>query len=149
MENYTNLIRKIAISFSLTTGIDMDDLFQEANLACLEAIKEYNPNKGRVSTYVWHCVHNHLKNYVKEEIKQKHISLDSIRVNKSYEFSPFFNSLSQEAIEIARLVLKKPKNFICMTKETAQLKITTDLLQKGWKWEKICTGLKNLRQVYS
>ena len=66
MENI-NLIKKIANSFAVTTGLSYEDLFQEASLAYLEASRTYNPSRGKLSTHIWHCIHNHLKTYLKQE----------------------------------------------------------------------------------
>lgn len=68
MENI-NLIRKVAWSFHETTGLDWDDLFQEAALAYLEAMKTYDSRKGKVSTYAWNCIVSRLRNYLREEKK--------------------------------------------------------------------------------
>ena len=62
-----NLIRKIAWSFHKSTGLDWDDLFQEAALAYLEALQSYDKRKGKLSTHAWHCIVSRLKNYWKKE----------------------------------------------------------------------------------
>jgi hypothetical protein len=73
-----NLLKKLARSFSNTTRLDYQDLLQEATLAYLESIKTYDKSRGAVSTHIWWCVSNHLKNYVKKQTphKQQLYSLD-------------------------------------------------------------------------
>ena len=66
MENI-NLVRKIAWDFHKSTGLDWNDLFQEAALAYLESMETYDKEKGAVSTHVWHCITSRLKNYLQQE----------------------------------------------------------------------------------
>ena len=49
---HLNLIRKIAWSFHKTTGLDWDELFQEATLSYLKALKTYDKKRGAITTYV-------------------------------------------------------------------------------------------------
>jgi DNA-directed RNA polymerase specialized sigma subunit len=148
MENI-NLLRKIAMSFSQTTGLEFDDLFQEASLAYLEAMKTHDPSRGKITTHLWYCVENRLKNYLKEEIKHSAFSIDDIEMEKSVLTSPFFENLNKEAQEIAKTILESPKDFIYIPSEEAQIKVTRVMLEKGWSWMKILTGIKNLREIYA
>jgi len=66
MENI-NLIRKIAWDFHKSTGLDWNDLFQEAVLAYLESLDNYDKERGALSTYIWKCLESRLKTYLKEE----------------------------------------------------------------------------------
>lgn len=141
MENL-NLIRKIAMSFSLTTGIDFDDLCQEASLAYLEAIKTYNPNKGKISTYVWHCIHNRLKNYLKQEEKNKALSFEDIEVSLATKQIPFWERLSNDAQKLANIVIASPDKFLNLRK-TARLKAIKNEAQWGkTKFEKVLSEIK-------
>jgi RNA polymerase sigma factor (sigma-70 family) len=148
MENL-NLIRKIAMSFSVTTGIDFDDLCQEASLAYLEAMKTYDPDKGKISTYVWHCIHNHLKNYVKIEQQENNVSIDDVEIYNTCEPVSFFNSLTIEAMEIAKIIIASPRKFVCMPKDMSIKKLYEILTTKGWKTEKIQSGFSCLKKIYS
>jgi len=148
MENL-NLIRKIAMSFSVTTGIDFDDLCQEASLAYLEAMKTYDPDKGKISTYVWHCIHNHLKNYVKIEQQENNVSIDDVEIYNTCEPVSFFNSLTIEAMEIAKIIIASPRKFVCMSKDMSIKKLYEILTTKGWKTEKIQSGFSCLKKIYS
>jgi RNA polymerase sigma factor (sigma-70 family) len=66
--NDMNLIRKIAWSFHKSTGYDWDDLFQEAAIAYIHAMKTYDPSKGySISTYVWGVITNSLKSFLQKE----------------------------------------------------------------------------------
>jgi RNA polymerase sigma factor (sigma-70 family) len=148
MENEL-LIRKIAWSFSTSTGLEFDDLFQEASLAYLEALKTYDPDKGRITTHLWHCVHNQLKNYLKLQNKEKVLSIEDVEIGKTVNNIPFWEELNSEAQEIAEVVLDSPKDFLNVPADEAQIQLTKIMLQKGWNWIKICSGIKNLRAIYA
>ena len=101
---HSKLLRKIALSFALSTGLEFDDLYQEANLAYLEALRTHDATKGKITTYLWHCVHNRLKNYIKQEeiIKCKKfdgelLPMDYVETDISINEIPFWESLNNEA----------------------------------------------------
>ncbi len=64
-----DLVRKIVWSFHSTTQLDWDDLFQEASLAYLEALRTHDPKKGKITTYLWCVISNTLKNYIRREAR--------------------------------------------------------------------------------
>ena len=85
-----NLIRKIAWSFHKSTGLDWDDLFQEAAIAYLEAMKTYNKRKGKITTHVWCCITSRLKNYLKKEREYSHPLCD---IEDAYDKQQLMNFL--------------------------------------------------------
>jgi len=145
MENI-NLIRKIAWSFHNTTGLDWDDLFSEAALAYCEGLKTYDEKKGKISTHMWHRITNHLNDYLKQEMRDNgHIDYVS-DYDVDYPVSPqfFFEGLSNEAYEIAKLVLTCSKKFAVLTPEQADSRIYDVMENRGWSSEKIKRGLADL-----
>lgn len=150
------LIKKIANSFSYTTNVEYDDLFQEASLAYLEALKTYDPTRGKITTHMWTCIHNHLKNYIEEEEKskcKKHngelYSIEELEVNIPVACVPFWENLNKEAQEIASIVLSSQKEFIALPPDEAQIQIVKTMLNKGWDWAKIYLGIKNLKLTFT
>lgn len=105
MENI-NLIRKIAWSFHESTGLDWDDLFQEGALAYLEAMKTYDEKKGKITTYVWHCIVSRLKNYLKSEREYNHplCSIEEAR-QELYYTSWFWEKIPEELHEQVSIIL--------------------------------------------
>ena len=151
MEN-ENLIRKIAWSFNRSTGIEFDDLFQEAYIAYVKAMESYNPKKGKISTHVWFCISSHLKNYIKEEKKQTDfcVSMEGTDVKHEPDIQPkpFWEKLNKEAIVITNIIISAPKLFMDIPTKTIESKITGILLSKGWGMKKIKQGLQNLSSIY-
>ena len=148
MEN-VNLIKKIASSFSVTSGLDFDDLFQEASLAYLEAMRTYDSNKGKITTHLWHCIENRLICYLREQEKEKVISLDDIEINYPENSTPYFENLTMEAIGIAEVILKSPKEFVCLTQEDAVKKAKRLMWREGWDMNKIRIGINDLKIAFS
>jgi hypothetical protein len=106
MENI-NLIRKIAWSFHHTTGLDWDDLFQEAALAYLEGFKSYNPNKGALSTHMWIIMSSHLKNYLKKETEWHSMLCDLEEAFEQQSYSDhFWNTIPEEIQEQTKIILQ-------------------------------------------
>jgi len=146
MEN-EKLLRKLARSFSTSTGVEFDDLFQEAYIAYHEALKTFDPNKSKLSTYVWKCVSSHLKNYVKLEkpyLEMMPIETPEV-INKSdLSVSNFFDALSFEAQQIAKIMFERSGFYIFAKPKEREKKITQTLIRRGWDEKKIRVGLYEL-----
>jgi RNA polymerase sigma factor (sigma-70 family) len=154
MENL-NLIRKIAWSFHHTTGLEFDDLLQEATWAYLHALKTYDPKRGRITTYVWVHITSHLKNYLKQENKHND-PIDFIEdieiemLDHSYVTpTPFWESLSQDAQEVAEMVITSPKPFITHGKPKARKRVKQVMINRGWDLNRMCIAIKELQLLYS
>ena len=151
MENI-NLIRKIAWSFHHSTGMDWDDLFQEASYYYVKALDSYDPSKGvKLSTYMWTAVSNYLKNYLETEQKHRLISIDDtdLRYHPAKDPIPFWESLTTEAQEIGEYVLRNSMEFVCLKPEDVDFIVYFIFMHKGWSPEKIEAGLLDLKRVCS
>lgn len=151
MENI-NLIRKIAWSFHLTTGLEWDDLFQEAALAYCEALKNYDSDRGQMTTYMWHCITSHLKNYLKEQEKQNsHIcSIEDVSIDRLVSTYPLFESLSKEAQQIAEVIFNDPCKYLSIIPELAQKKIARKMVkERHWSWHRVWVGIRDLKLAFS
>lgn len=146
--NYEKLLKKITYSFHQTTGIEFDDLFQEAAYAYCEALKTYNPTRGKITTHVWWCVQNRLKDYIKEN-KTDCVSLENIKYNKSQDINYFIDQLTIEGFQIAKLILKSPKQFYIRSQEDAIQRIKAILQNNGWNDNKIELGINDLKTIFS
>lgn len=145
-----NLIRKIAWSFHTTTGIELEELCAEATLAYLESLKKYDPSRGKITTYAWWYIHCHLKNYLKSQAKHNHTpSIDDVYADKPVTNTPFWESLSQEAQQIADLILSAPRLFMCLDSEETAQRVANILTRQGWSAKKINTGLYDLKAALS
>jgi RNA polymerase sigma factor (sigma-70 family) len=147
MEN-EKLLKKLANSYAFTTGVEFDDLFQEAYIAYHEALKTFDPKKAKLSTYIWHCVSAHLKNYVK--LEKPYLECVSIEepevINKpGLSVSGFWDALSFEAQQIIKIMFDR-SNFYTFAKPTErEKKIRQTLIRRGWNEKKIRIGLHDLQ----
>jgi RNA polymerase sigma factor (sigma-70 family) len=157
MEKHLNLIKKIAWSFHSfhhSTGVEWDDLLQEAAVAYFESLETYDKDKGQVTTYVWHCITNRLTNYLKEQEKYKaHIHeeelyhIDEIELTRhpAQIASEFWESLTEEAKVIANMILFTPRKYTCLTSAEAKGRITRIMTKNGWEKEKINAAINCLK----
>lgn len=146
-----NLIKKIANAYYVTTGLEFDDLMQEAALAYLKALKTYDPKKGSVSNWAWWCMSNHLKNYIKEN-RDKNITLfsfEEIRYDKKYDPVFFFETLSRDAFTVAETIIKAKNKYCAMDPVTAKSTIAKTMQKKGWDIDKILQAFKDLQLAFS
>lgn len=149
MENI-NLIRKLAWSFHHSTRLDYDDLFQEAALAYCEALKTYNPKKGKITTYTYWYITSRLKNYIKEESKMNSC-LDPIDDIEIMQNTPetFWSALSDEAKQIADTIIENANLFSTKKLKTVEKKVVSLMINKNWSLEKIHSGFNNLKSAIS
>jgi RNA polymerase sigma factor (sigma-70 family) len=149
MEN-EKLLRKLANSYSFTTGVEFDDLFQEACIAYLEAMKSFDPNKSKLSTYVWKCVSSHLKNYVKLEkpyLEAVSIETPEVMNKPGLSVTNFFDALSFEAQQIAKIMFQRQGFYTFAKPVEREKKIRQTLIRRGWDEKKIRVGLHELELV--
>lgn len=152
MENL-NLIRKIAWIFHKRSGEDWDDLFQEAAYSYLKALQTHTPEKGSITTYAWHVMSSDLDDYLfKLRYKYYGDGLVSYEEAFMYETSDpefFWEDLTEDAHEIAKLVLKSYKKFACMAPYQAYARVRSMLRTRGWPEAKIERGIEDLEEAFS
>jgi len=154
MENI-NLIRKIAWSFHKSTGLDYDDLFQEAYLAYEYAMETYDPKREvYLSTFLWNHIANQLSSYFRREkdIKEPFVSIEehpNLQYLASKPAPPYYENLSKEAQGIAELVLSAPKVFVAVSTEDALARIERTMIRKGWTKTKVLIGIRDLQLAFS
>lgn len=141
-----DLIRKIAWSFYNTTGVDWDELFAEASLAYAKGLESYDPSRGRITTHMWYKISNHLKDYLKQEMRDN----GHIKYVPEYEeiFTtpvPFFESLSNDAREIANIILRTPVRFGELNRKQVRERIKHLMANRGWSDTRIEIGIKDLQ----
>lgn len=151
MENF-KLLCKIAWSFHKTTGIEWEDLVQEAAYAYLMGIKKYDPERGKISTHIWKVVSNHLRNFLKEEWKQTgHLDYyDALEwTNIEVNHPTFMEAMTEDARQIAKIVLSTPKKFAPLNINDAELRVIRIMAKNGWDIPRIVKAILNLEDVCS
>lgn len=147
MEKNLSIIKKIAWSYHKTTGLEYEDLLQEGAFGYLYWSQRHphNPDKSKLSTFIWCVVQSHLKNYAKTQNKMKFLSIEDLQWDKAVNSNFMFEELSSEAQEIVKITLGS-KKFANMDPLEAQRKIMRILAAKGWKLDKILYGIKELKK---
>lgn len=154
-----NLVRKIAWELKKkqrsTTHESFDDLFQEGYLGYLKAKETYNPVKGAFSTHAWYCISSAIKDYLKA-MEHKNALLNPMLTDLDFQIicdtqevpvTDFFDSLPEESIEIAEVILSAPTTFIGRTADDAKCKVVELLQSEGWSFEKVCFGMSQLTKA--
>lgn len=131
------LIYKIAWSFHHTTGIDVKDLIQEASIAYFEALKTYNPEISKLSTYTWRCVSSHLKNYIKRELKQLTADIEECVDYLMDEPVPLWQNLTPDGAHICSLIKEYESVLTAMNQVQSKNYIREKLSKQGWPSERI------------
>lgn len=150
MDGNINLIRKIAWSFYHTTGIDWDDLFQEAAIAYLEGLKTYDSDQGAISTYMWKTITSRLINYIKEEQRfSKGFQLIEEYPPIVHHDDNFLQGLTKDAEEIANIVLNSSKRFGELKYSDVRDRVYHLMRVREWTFPRITQALKELELACS
>lgn len=142
---HIKLAYKLAWSYHQTTGLDIDDLKQEASLAYLTALKSYDPERGCITTHLWNVIQSHLRNYLKKERKYTEPldSIDVLRRKPAYQLN-FFECLSSEAQEVLNIITSGPLPYVTSRPSDAIRRIQEVMTQQGWESEKISRAIYDL-----
>lgn len=144
-KDYEKLIKKISWSWHKRTGIELETLIAEANLAFAECQNNHNPKRGKFSTLLYHCVESHFKNIITKSHRKRYdgieINLEDIALSSKYNqekecmLKNTINCLSKEAREITGIVLDAPADLIAMLPKPRLSKhqLMKYLRLKGWK----------------
>lgn len=160
MENL-NLLKKIAWSFHSSTGLDWNDLFQEAYLAYLYALTTYKPESGaHLSTFIWKHVSNQLTTYYN---KEKRMEGSQLEINPSTDKTKknftawvsddpvfpemFLESLTTDSQEIVEIIMTSMLKFVRMDRRSAKQRIINVLKNRGWSMTRIYYAFRNIRSV--
>lgn len=165
LERNLNLIRKIVWGFVKgNPGLEFDDLFSEACLACLEAQASYNPDKGKESTFVHHVVTNQLRTLLKKEAvklaelqyatEMEEVTCSNTNPEQQViiqeEWREFFNSLSPKSKRICEMVLNDfDADSLMSTPKLYRGKLAKQLKSENWSWSSIWGSFGEIRRALS
>ena len=145
-----NLIRKIAWSFTSTTGIDFEDLFSEAVVSYYEALNDYNASKGKLSVWCWLRMKNNLINYIKQEMNETIIDIEENPPTYVQQPNLFFELLGEfddKANHIIKKILDNPHKYLSNPPKLARGIIRDELRKEGWKWVDIWDSFRSIKTV--
>jgi len=154
MNKHVNLIRKIAWSFHRSTGLEWDDLFQEAAVAYYESLESYDESRGKITTHAWNCISNRLKNYLKEQEEYKArkseeelFSIEDVEMTRhpAEMASDFWESLTEDAKVVANMIIFTPRKYLYSTSQEVENRITRIMQRKRWSKQKIELAILSLK----
>ena len=148
--NHLQMIKKIAYSFQVSTGIEFEDLYQQACLEWLNNVSSWNPSKSKISTYMWNVIVNNLTTYVQKTNKYRKPldEYDPAKMDEAVFKSYYFEKLSIEALAIVDLVTFNPSDFLFVSKPQAINKIEDKMMKSGWNTQQIRYGIQQLEKTF-
>lgn len=164
LDAYLNLIRKRCWSWHRSTGIDYADLFDVGLEAAQKAERKWDPEKRAFSTFLWITLENTIKNYVQRRMLERELfSGDELEASQvpnhhgqlnpeiSSDFKDRMAHLSQEASEVARVVLESPLEILGMVAPESPKAIRSRLknffLKRGWTEKKVTLAFQEIKEM--
>lgn len=156
-----DLIRKVTWSFINThVGLEFDDLFSEACVACLEAEEKYDPARGDRSTFIWQVVSNRLTKVIKKDAIYKHAEglplidehhtddpdPEQITIAKE-QWAELMGSLSAEAQTICELTINGDEYMETDKPRKCRGQLRWVLRDLGWGWPSIWNRMGEIRKA--
>ena len=151
------LIQKIAWSFHKTTGLPVDDLIGEASLAYVLNLPNYDPERGKISTYMYPRIRCHLIDYCKDQIQHKHDPLlDDLEDSRteadvtsaSQEDRTLFKAALKDGTEevkyLAWMIFQSPGEFLGYG---GKGRIKDKLRKHGWTWAQIWGAFAEIKNL--
>lgn len=150
-QQYKKLLQSIAWSFHRTTGIDIDELIGEANIAFVHSFHSYQKNRAeKQSTFIQKTVSNHLTNYINKQARtcksmEELTDVNMPRTNGIDHALLFRETLAELSNEAQKIV-----HFICAVPEPR--KVSTGTIKKemygyGLTKTAVKKGLSELRTL--
>lgn len=149
LKNNINLLRKISWKYHEKTGMDWDDLFQEAYIGYWWALQQWDPNKGKFSTILWNCMTSQILTYLDSEYKYKYenkLVLDFLPERLTEEHS-IFESLDDRSKELIAALVETPFEFIMKDKNEARKRIVESFVGKGWESMEVIMTIRKVRHA--
>lgn len=143
-----NLIRKIVWSFHYSTGLDWDDLFQEACLGYLETMERYDAKRGGATTFMWHCISSKLKTYLRKEMEyQSPLSSIEFWEDQPKDYSLLSEQLSEKGGEALKIIIISLEELSILSPTEARKKIRMLLFEKDWSLAEVRESIGEFRSL--
>lgn len=157
---HQNLIRKAAWQrVRQNPNLIFEELEAEGNLAYMEAVETYDPDKGKFSTHLtWRLRHRLGKansraidhdNYTTELNEAMNVPSKESSIESS-SFARALEGLGAEARQVVSLILGSAGEFADFT--VGSVKVTRGHIQSylrgwGWKWTKIEAAMGEIKEM--
>lgn len=152
LESNYDLMRSLAWKYHRWTGVEFQELFQEACLAYLESMKSYNPELSILErTYAWNCARNALGNFCAKEVlrSNRKISIDTCNTlsNSMLSIENLLEYFSGDGKIIVNCILnEKYRGTLSPTK--IKILIRKRLIRRGWSYERVKQAMEEARQAF-
>jgi DNA-directed RNA polymerase specialized sigma subunit len=151
---YQPLLHKLSQQCSNRCGRPEEDCYGQACYLFMRAITTHDPNKGKLTTYLYAYVRNGLVDWGRkmdlppnpEYLPEQETTLTP---DKQLMFKEWLGNLSEECREVAAIILNGPAEILEFGNGNLR-KITSSsimkyLLSRGWSWPKARRTLRDLK----
>ncbi len=142
-----------------------DEGYEEAAMmAATEAMHDYNPEKGALTTHVYWKVHYALLNHRNQRIKEGSLirepedphseesMISQLPGRRCFDCERFLLDMSDDAATVARLIIEMPLDLLQLVRmrgkeedpEVVQGALATTLREWGWPWNRIMAAWREV-----
>jgi len=168
-ENYQGMIRQLAKSHSPENG-EWREMESVGRMAFLKARDTFDPTKAKFSTHLYTVVSRAMIDYYRSQKRHQGLSFDYIlekseevpyysnmlpmdtrSPDREIEFRSDMGSMSETARDIIKIIFESPQDLIEASKSMAPKylrgALTRILRSRGFKWNEIERGIKEIKQT--
>jgi RNA polymerase sigma factor (sigma-70 family) len=155
--SYEKLLTNRAWAWNKLTNVPFEELFSEAKLGFFENIEKWEPNKSKLSTWLYLTINSKLQNFCNRyhniSPSYEETNFTKLLENEMQEES-IFTEFTEEKKDINNLLKNLPTEYkeICIKiisegKEISKAELTELLRKEGWKWSDIWRFYKEMKKI--
>lgn len=150
-------IYKICWNFYKSSGTDFEEIRAEANYAFVKSHNKYNSKRGKYTTFIHHCIKNHLlATFVikaKRNIKCNTNFNWSHITESQFEWKQFIEELPKDIQTVIRLIFDGPDGIVRAVGILGESKnhwkkvLRASLFDRGWSHIKVLNAFREIRNI--
>lgn len=147
---HLNIIRSLAWSFHRTTGLDFEELFNEACFHYCRACEHYKGNKGtKFTTYLYPVIRSRLIDFSKSEMDWLNARQGYADQESQIPVYEYWNDLHSDIMEILDWIQAHDEELAGMAPKKARGMVKDHLREQGWAWPRIWNAFRNTKKTLS
>jgi len=147
---YEKLLLQRAWAWNRLTNVPVDELISEAKLKFFQQIKKWNPEKSKLSTWLYITINSHLQNFchnyhnispcLEEPVFSTLMANEDVAEDNDDRLTRLMTAIPSEYRDICKKIINEGK-------EMSKAELTVILRKEGWKWTDIWKFFKEMKKI--
>lgn len=149
-EEHLNIIRSLAWSFHRTTGLDFEELFNEACFHYCRACTQYKGNKGtKFTSFLYPAIRSGLIDFSASEMEWLNCKHELVAEGSQIPVYEYWNELHADILEIIDWIQENDEKLARISPKKARGLVLNHFRDQGWTWPRIWEAFRNTKKTLS